>query len=252
MKQESIGIVMAMQEEIRPVLRRLGRHHKERAGQFPLYLFQRDGQQLFLIESGMGTKRATAATAELISRAQPRLIITAGLGGGVRPGLNIGDVVVAGQVLTLGEGLTTKIATIANEALLRSMHDSVPGQPFRIVGGTTVTTSGILNKRQADQQLAWEIVHPVLDMETSAVAEIAGRNRIPLLAVRAVSDAAEEELLFSLDELTDQDLNLRIGKVLLTIAKRPRILPQLIRLAKNSKLAANNLAIVLEQLTHLV
>jgi adenosylhomocysteine nucleosidase len=252
MKQESIGIVMAMQEEIRPVLRRLGRHRKEQAGQFPLYLFQRDGLQLFLIESGMGTKKASAATEELISCAQPRLIISAGLGGAVRPGLNVGDLVLARQALTLDQGLTAKIADIANDALLRAVHESLPRQPFRMVGGTTVTTSGIVNKRQADQQLARDIVNPVLDMETSAVAEIAGRNGIPLVAVRAVSDAADEELLFSLDELTDRELNIRIGKVLLTIAKRPRILPQLIRLAKNSKLAANNLAIVLEQLTHLV
>jgi len=212
MKQERIGIVMAMQEEIRPVLRRLGRYRKERAGQFPLYHFQQDGRQQFLIESGMGIIRASAATAELISRAQPRLIITAGLGGAVRPGLNVGDLVLAGQVLTLGNGLTSEIADIANEALLRAMHQSVPGQPFRIVGGTTVTTSGIVNKSQADQQLAQEIVNPVLDMETSAVAEIAANNGIPLLAVRAISDAADEELLFSLDELTDRDLNLRIGK----------------------------------------
>lgn len=252
MKQESIGIVMAMQEEVRPVLRRLGRHCKERAGQFPLYLFQRDERQLFLIESGMGTKRAAAATAELISRAQPRLIITAGLGGAVRPGLNVGDLVLAGQVLSLDKGLTTKIAGIANEALLRAMHESVPGQVLRMVGGTSVTTSGIVNKRQADQQLARDIANPVLDMETSAVAEIAGRSGIPLVALRAVSDAADEELLFSLDELTDRDLNIRIGKVVMTVAKKPRILPQLIRLAKNSKLAANNLAIVLAQLTRLV
>jgi adenosylhomocysteine nucleosidase len=165
--------------------------------------------------------------------------------------LNVGEVVLAGQVLTLGEGITNKIAAIANEALLRAVHESLPGQSFRILDGATVTTSGIVNKRLADQQLAREIVNPVLDMETSAVAEIADRNGIPLVAVRAVSDAADEELLFSLDELTDRELNIRIGNVLATIAKRPRILPQLIRLAKNSKLAATNLAIVLEQLTHL-
>jgi len=251
MKHESIGIVMAMREEIRPVLRRLGEHRKERAGQFPLYLFQRDGRQVSLIESGMGIKRATAATIELISRAQPRLIITAGLGGAVRPGLNVGEVVLAGQVLTLGDGITTKIVAIDNQALLRAVHESLPGQPFRMLDGAIVTTSGIVNKREAEGLLAREIANPVLDMETSAVAEIAERNGIPLIALRAISDAAEEELLFSLDELTDRELNIRIGKVLLTIAKKPRILPQLIRLAKNSKLATNNLAIVLEQLTFL-
>ncbi|MHC1697651.1 MAG: 5'-methylthioadenosine/S-adenosylhomocysteine nucleosidase [Geobacteraceae bacterium] len=252
MEQDSIGIVMAMQEEIRPVLRRLGKHRREQAGQFPVYFFQRDGRQIVLIESGMGIKKAAAATAELLSCATPRIIISAGLGGGVRHGLNVGDIVLAGQSLALREGLTHQAGNLANEALLSAVHESLSGRPIRIMDGTTVTTSSIVNKRLADQLVAKEVVNPVLDMETSAVAETAARNGIPLIAVRAISDAADEELLFSLDELTDRELNIHIGKVLMTIARKPRILPQLIRLAKNSKLAANNLAVVLEQLASLV
>jgi adenosylhomocysteine nucleosidase len=252
MQQDSIGIVMAMREEIRPLLQRLDTYRKARAGRFPLYLFQWGGRQIILIESGMGTKKAAAATAELLSYTTPRAIISAGLGGAVRQGLRVGDVIIAGQSLVFSEGTTSKAGTFQNKLLLPGLSESLSDLPFRIADGTVVTTSGIVNKSQADQLLDREVVNPVLDMETSAVAEAAARHGIPLIAVRSISDAADEELLFSLEEITDRELNIRIGKVLITIARKPFILPQMIRLAKNSKLAANNLAIVLEQLAPLV
>ena len=252
MEQDSIGIIMAMQEEIRPVLRRLGSHRKVQAGRFPAYLFQRDRRHITIIESGMGTKKAAGATEALVSYAKPRILISAGFGGGVREGLAVGDVVIAEQSLALSQGLTSIAGTLKNEPLLRALEKSLFGQPFQISGGTTVTTSSIVHKGKADQLIDKEVVNPVLDMETSAVAEAAARNGIPLVAIRAISDASGEELLFSLDELTDQDLNIRLHKVLITIAKKPHILPQMLRLAKNAKLAGNNLATVLEQLVRMV
>jgi adenosylhomocysteine nucleosidase len=251
MAQDNIGIVVAMPEEVRPILQRFGKYRKEQAGQFPVYLLRLDGQSLILIQSGMGLKNAAAATEALIAYAKPRILISAGFAGGVRKGLDVGDVVLAGQALALCEGILSNAGTLENERLLAALADHFSGHLFRIAGGTTVTTRSIVRKVTADKQIAKEIVNPVLDMETSAVAETAASSGIPLVAIRAISDAAEEELLFSLDEITDREQNIRISKVLITIAKNPRILPQMLRLAKNSKLAGSNLAIVLERLVRM-
>jgi adenosylhomocysteine nucleosidase len=251
MAQDNIGIVVAMPEEVRPILRRFGKHRKEQAGQFPVFLFRLDGRSLILIQSGMGIKKAAAATEELIDYAKPRILISAGFAGGVRKGLDVGDVVLAGQALVLSEGVLSDAGTLENARLLAALADLFSGHPFRITGGTTVTTNSIVPKVTADQQIAREIVNPVLDMETSAVAETAARHGIPLVAIRAISDAAEEELLFSLDEITDREQKIRIGKIMICIAKNPRILPQMIRLAKNTRLAGSNLTIVLERLVRM-
>jgi len=251
MAQDNIGIVVAMPEELRPILRRFATHRKEQTGQFPVYLLRLDGRSLTIIQSGMGVQKAAAATNELIRYATPRILISAGFAGGVRKGLAVGDVVLAGQSLALSEGVLSDAGTLGSESLLAALAEHFSGHPFRIAGGTTITTRSIVRKRTADQQIAQEIVNPVLDMETSAVAETAARNGIPLVAIRAISDAAEEELLFSLDEITDRNQNIRIRKVLITIAKNPCILPQMLRLAKNSKRAGSNLAIVLERLVRM-
>ncbi len=251
MEQDSIGLVVAMPEEVRSIVRRLGTYRKEQAGRFPVYLFRLDGRHVTLIQSGMGTEKAAAATEELIAFAKPGVLISAGLGGGVRQGLAIGDVVIAGQSLALSEGVISDAGALENGRYLRAMQESFSHRPFRIADGTTITSGRIVPKGTARQLIAKEVMNPVLDMETCAVAQTACRNGIPLVAVRAISDAAEEELLFSLDEITDRDLKVRIGKVLIAIAKKPRILPQLLRLAKNAKLAGNNLALVLEKLVRL-
>jgi adenosylhomocysteine nucleosidase len=80
-------------------------------------------------------------------------------------------------------------------------------------------------------------------METAAVARIAAASGIPLVAVRAISDGADEELGFTIDEFTDREMNISAWKVLRTVAARPRIIPQLIRLARNADVAGRNLAI---------
>jgi adenosylhomocysteine nucleosidase len=56
-----------------------------------------------------------------------------------------------------------------------------------------------------------------------------------------VSDGADEELGFSLDEFVDEEMKVRLWRVLKAVARKPRIIPQLLRLAGNVKQAGNNL-----------
>jgi adenosylhomocysteine nucleosidase len=84
-------------------------------------------------------------------------------------------------------------------------------------------------------------------MESAAIAIVAVENGIPFCGIRAVSDPFDEELGFSLDEFCDQRMRIRIPRVLLTIARKPRIIPQLIRLARNSRVAGASLSQAVER-----
>jgi adenosylhomocysteine nucleosidase len=87
----------------------------------------------------------------------------------------------------------------------------------------------------------------VVEMESAAIALVAGENGIPFVALRTVSDPFGEELGFALDEFCDDRMRIRIPKVLFTIARKPRIIPQLIRLARNSRVAATSLSLAMER-----
>jgi adenosylhomocysteine nucleosidase len=62
------------------------------------------------------------------------------------------------------------------------------------------------------------------------------------MAIRGISDAADEELDFSLEEFCDRELRISPLRVLACIARKPRIIPQLMRLAAHSKKAGLRLA----------
>ena len=117
--------------------------------------------------------------------------------------------------------------------------------------GTFVTTGEIIGK-QAVSGLLPPAENPLLEMESTAVARMAWDKNVPMVAVRAVSDAADEELDFSINDFIDRTMQVRAHKVLWTLARKPWLIPQLVRLAKNSRVAGENLATaVLTALAHI-
>ena len=85
-------------------------------------------------------------------------------------------------------------------------------------------------------------------MESAAVARVAASHGIPFLAMRAISDPWDEEMDFTIDEFCDDSMRIRPARVLATILRRPRIIPQLVRLARTSRVAAGGLARGMERL----
>lgn len=246
MAEKTIGMVAAMQEEIHPLLRRAGKCRRENISGFSLYRFTAGARDAALIVSGIGTARADQATGVLIDSAAPAIILSFGFAGAVQAGTAVGDIVVADRLLFFKERLfsaQTGLSPDLSAELASQLEKSCSGREFRIHRGTFVTTGEIIDKGSLAGLLPDGTINPVLEMETAAVARVAGRAHIPLVAVRAISDGADEVLGFSIEEFTDREMNIRAWKVLRTLAGKPRILPQLFRLARNSKRAGENLAV---------
>jgi len=248
MEPRVIGLIAAMPEEIKPLLRRIGAYAGEKCDGFEAWRFNLGRREILLVRSGMGPKNAAAATRALIAMARPELIINFGFAGAVSAGTGVGDIVVADRILLYREGFFPEqpgfSAEIA-EGLAALLVSNLGGKEIQIRRGTFVTAAGIKSKLEMAKLLPAGATNPVLEMETAAVAQAAYEGNVPLIAIRAISDGAEEELKFAIEEFTDRELNFRVGKVLLTVAKKPWIVPQLLRLARNSRTAGENLASVL-------
>jgi adenosylhomocysteine nucleosidase len=247
MAQETIALIAAMPDETQPLLRQVGSPKKEKVGGFPLYRFSVGGRDVALIESGIGMDHAARAAGVLIEAVSPRIILNFGFCGGVTAGPEVGDIVVAERLLFFKGGNCSEQAGLASELarkLAGQLEEGCSRSAFRIHSGAFVTAGEIVEKRSLPALLPAGSANPVLEMETAAVARVAADRGIPLVALRAVSDGADEELGFTIDEFTDNDMNISAWKVLKTIVTRPRIIPQLIRLARNSDRAGKNLAVV--------
>ena len=249
MQQTIIGLIAAMTDETRPLLRRAGPAQRERLDGLPCYRFSLAGRTCCLIESGMGPRRAAIATRALLEATSPRFLLNFGFGGAVRNGPDIGDVVVAQRLLLQNAGLLTEetgVDTELTEKILSLLTSPDDRRRFPVFGGSFITTDGIVAKTEVTDRLPAGLPHPILEMETSAVAGVAIKAGTPFAALRAISDVASEELGFAITDFTDTDLNLRLHRILLTVVKRPWIVPQLFRLAKDTKRAGENLAIAVE------
>jgi adenosylhomocysteine nucleosidase len=245
MEKTCLGVVAAMPQEIAPLLRRMKGYRKERAAGFNLYRFELEGTCVALVESGMGAAHARSATEALISLARPGAILNFGLCGGVLPGLALGELVLAERVCWLAQGRLTLEAQPDPE-LSRLVLEGCASAGVQVQRGSFITAAAIMNKKEVALSLGDGAANPVLEMETAAVLRAAGERGIPALALRGVSDPWDEELAFSLEEFCDSELRISPARVVGCIARRPWIIPQLIRLSGNSKKAGEKLALGVE------
>lgn len=245
-----IAIITAMPEEFRAAEACLGTGKAMRLGRLRAKKFQLRMHDVLLVESGMGFDNAARAAGTIISEAAPDLLISAGFCGGIAAELRVGDVVVAKKMVVVSENGIEDLPVETPAAGLNLVARQAAGGE-RIFGGTFAGTAVITSKTKLSGLLSGYPC-PVAEMESAAIALIAAENRIPLIAIRSVSDPADEELGFSLDEFCDSSLRIRPGRVLLTILRKPRIIPQLVRLAGNSRVAARSLTSALEKLLPLL
>jgi len=70
----------------------------------------------------------------------------------------------------------------------------------------------------------------------------AAKRQIPAAAIRAISDAADEGLPMDLSGVLDHEGKVKASKVARSLARGPHKLPALLRLGRNTRRAATNLA----------
>ncbi|AAR35273.1 nucleosidase [Geobacter sulfurreducens] len=242
MPPTTIGLIAAMPDETRPLLRRLRGATLLAQQPFPLWRAQVGDADIWLAQSGMGPKRAESVAERFAEVASPDVMVSFGFGGGVLPGLSVGDLVMGtwclhydGRDFTLVAGIDAPLACSVMKALAQRTS-------LAVTAGTVITSGAILAKHLVAPLIPAAVTSPVLDMETAAVASISAQRGIPLLALRAITDDAAEEFGFSLDEFTDAELNIKPYRVVTTLLRKPWIMPQLIRLARSSKRAGELLA----------
>lgn len=240
---EKIGIITAISQETEALLQRVEQWKCIPIGPLRAYRFRLLERDCFLIESGMGVRRAENATQALLACANPHFLVSFGVAGAVEDDLQIGDVVLARNTCSLEQGILSqfhRLASFSDEAR-QAVAQVLEPRGAQLYSGTAITTRGSqIILRQAET-----IEHPVLEMETIGIARIAAEKGISLLSLRAISDCPQEPIPFNLDIFTDEEGNLRLGKMIVTVIGQPRILFHSIRLLRNVRRAADNAATAL-------
>ena len=185
------------------------------------------------------------------------MILSCGIAGALDPTLRAGDLIlhrppfvsseVEKQAPTDVIGVSTSLDTSGWGEWHRGLNSALPHAHLgRIIGqdhiAATVAEKAALHA--ATGALA-------VDMETHVAARIAARHGQPFAAIRTISDTAAETLPPAALVGMNPDGSMALGRVLRSLARRPRQLPALIHTGRNAEAAFQALGRVAEAIAAL-
>lgn len=138
----------------------------------------RDGVECLV--TGMGPRSARAVR-DRIRRGGVSRVVSTGFAGGIRPGFEVGDLVVASEVIEAGSGRRWRPES------LRGFNGLASVGPFLTVGRILSDPASKLSAGAKFGAIA-------ADLETAAVAEAAHQSGVPWVALRAILDPTETSL----------------------------------------------------------
>jgi len=240
-----IAILVAVRQELRPILKRAEAHHVVRQAHLDFYEGTLAGQPVALLALGIGKECARLAAELTIRLYQPDLIITAGFGGGLQDSLHGGDIIIGTEVLDLNGDLGDQVRWRATHRLASHPELNVSEEGLRVHRGKILTADDMILKSSNKRRLGKVTGALTVDMETSAVAAVAEAHETDLVAVRCITDKSNEDLP---DEFNDFFIlgQLQSTRVISACARRPRVIFDLARLGLRAKGSGAKLARFLE------
>lgn len=236
-----IAILVAVQQELRPILRRADANHLVRQAHFDFYEGTFAGQPVALLALGVGKDCARIAAEKTIQCYRPDLIICAGFGGALRAAARPGDVVIGTEVIELLEDQGHQVTHRSVLALPTPPDLPVNISGFRVHQGKVLTTAEIILRSTTRQRLHQATGALVADMETSAVALVCAARGTRMMAIRSITDGAREDLPEQLNDFFMLG-QLQVRRIFSACNRHPRVLFDLIRLGFRAQLAGANLA----------
>lgn len=242
----TVAFLAALPQEVQPFLRRIGAGRLP-GRELPAWEFSWSTGTGVAVVSGMGAEAAARAAAWVLGHYQPQNIISLGFGGALTPELRPGALVLGESYWRYDpetqelEGLASPPAPAWSAALVERLQTA--GRP--VFRGSMVTTRGIIPKA-GHAALLGHLPHPVLDLETGVSIISAQEKNLPFLTLRAITDAAGEEIPAFLAQAVQQGKTPTVAEALAWLVADLRRVPLLFRLWRRSREAARHLAQALE------
>lgn len=220
-----LGIIAALHEEIATLIVQMGQSAtKHSIGQRDYYEGILNGRQCVVVLARIGKVAAAVTTLTLIREFKVKQVVFAGVAGGLGKEVNIGDVVVATQLLQhdidasplfprfevplLGVSfmhtdvkLTNDITKAASNYLQQELHQDVGGEvlkQFNVLNpkvhtGIIISGDQFVGNSMQVNQLCVDVPNALcVEMEGAALAQVCYEYDIPFAVFRTISDTADE------------------------------------------------------------
>jgi adenosylhomocysteine nucleosidase len=184
-----------------------------------------------VVATGVGARRAAATAAGFLTSARPALVICAGLAGGLASDLRRGDLFVAATVLDARHSVVCEI-----DGRWRNL-----GPRTGTLWSAPHVVGTVAEKSRA---AAWA---DAVDMESAAVGRACVEAGVDFVALRAISDAADDEFPIDLNRYVDSNGEVQRTRLALAAMSRRGGIRFLLGLRRAALEAAERLAAFVEQ-----
>ena len=218
-----VAIVAAMQQELGALLALMPDEQRVRVAGRDFWVGHLHGQPVVAVLSRIGKVAAAVTASVLLERFGVRAIVFTGVAGGLAPGVNVGDVVVATELLQHDMdaspifprhevplmGLSRFAADAAISDALAQVVTNVLRDPVALIGQEGVDEFGLSSPRvhrgllvSGDRFVSTTAESAALqrelpdalavEMEGAAVAQVCHDYGVPFAAMRTISDRADD------------------------------------------------------------
>ncbi|SEP91766.1 5'-methylthioadenosine/S-adenosylhomocysteine nucleosidase [Piscibacillus halophilus] len=212
------GIIGAMEQELEWLLSKMTVENETTVANCKFYEGTLAGQDIVLLQSGIGKVNAALSTTILHERFKPDYVINTGSAGGTDPILNVGDVVIGttithhdadatafgyqyGQIPQMPENYQSDVKLIEDAKLAtKEINDHV-----QVVEGMIGTGDSFMSDEERVKQVVTLIDGlKALEMEAAAIAQVCYQYQTPFLIIRSISDVANKESNISFEKFLER------------------------------------------------
>jgi adenosylhomocysteine nucleosidase len=197
-----------------------------------------EGHEISVLLTGIGetTSEKTLGCSTFLETRKPDLLISSGFAGALSPALSPGAVIAPAKVRTLKNH-----GNVDADRALRDEAVRLGALPIE----NLITLDRLAKTAQEKARLSF--CGEAVDMESAIVMSRFATAGIPTVAVRAVSDAADEDLPLDFDRCLTPQGAIKAMNLVNQIVKRPDNLPNIVRFGRQSQQAGHVLASFLEK-----
>ncbi len=195
-------------------------------------------ENAIVIVCGMGEEYARTAAQMLIEQ-NVSALVSWGTAGALTENVHTGDLILADSVITK-EGESYLFDTEWNKRVANKLCNT----SLKIRNGTIAHADQVLVTTENKSRLQ-SVTHAVaVDMESISVARCADAANLPCMAVRAIVDESSQVIPGVIIDNTDIFGRPALLPLLISLSRKPDLIPALIHLAKGMKAATKTLKTV--------
>ncbi|PTX64677.1 adenosylhomocysteine nucleosidase [Melghirimyces profundicolus] len=205
--EKIVGIIGPMEVEINMLHDEMKVDETKKIAGMTFYKGTLKGQNIVLVQSGIGKVNAASAAQILVSEFHVDALINSGVAGGLYPKLGLGDLVISTETVHHDMDETAKdfkpgqIPGMdvrffkADKELISLAQKGTKGLPDYVdVYTARIATGDQFIASEKKTKWIYETFNAyVVEMEGAAVGQVAYMNDIPYVVIRSASDKADKE-----------------------------------------------------------